>query len=332
MNDDVLPEFAEPREPAFWPTFTWVVGIHVALLAVLWGASYFLKPAPQEGITWLDGGGIVGGGGTPSESTPAPEPEPEPPKPEPVIPPPPPEPVPPPAVVPDELAEPKRTPPPKPATPPPAAPTPRPTPKPTPKPTPAPTPKPKPETPKETPKPTAKAAEKKTPAPSAKVATPKPAAAKEPKGTAAAPPGDKPKHDAVAANSGTGPNAKPGPGNAEHEGKTGGPGARGGTATGALSAAQLGTYFNSVGARFKEVWNQPLTTEATGHDLTATVRIRVNPDGTVLSAVMEKGTGNREVDASIEAAIPKFKKVPPPPAPLLKDGVMDEKMAVIYDL
>ena len=99
-----------------------------------------------------------------------------------------------------------------------------------------------------------------------------------------------------------------------------------------MSGAEKLTYFKLVGARFREGWNPPLTTIATGRDLIATLRIKVGADGTVRSAVMTEGTGNREMDASVEAAIPRFTKVPPPPAGLLVDGVLDTQMAVVLDL
>jgi TonB family protein len=118
-----------------------------------------------------------------------------------------------------------------------------------------------------------------------------------------------------------------GSGNADTAGTRGGPGAPGGSVT----AAEEQTYFKIVAARFNEGWNPPLTTVATGRDLIATLRIRVSSDGAVKSATMTRGTGNREVDASVEAAISRFTKVPPPPAGLLAGGVMDKQVAVVLD-
>jgi TonB family protein len=92
------------------------------------------------------------------------------------------------------------------------------------------------------------------------------------------------------------------------------------------------SYFKTVSNCYRQVWDKPLTVVATGNDITAIVRLRVQSDGTVLSATLNGPTGNREVDASIEATFPKFQKIPPPPSGLLRNGVMEENMAIIYDL
>ena len=97
------------------------------------------------------------------------------------------------------------------------------------------------------------------------------------------------------------------------------------------TGAEVQSYFKTVSNCYRQVWDKPLTVVATGNDITAIVRLRVQSDARS-SATLQRPTGNREVDASIEAAFPKFQKVPPPPSSLLRNGVMEENMAIIYDL
>lgn len=324
MHDDDAEAHENEESHGEFRTSFWIVLLaHLGALALLWaGTRWWEKNHTKEQITWLDGGGELGAPAAPTtppeavENTtpPEPAPVPEPPTPEPE------------AKLPDlpsDLAVKQTTP----------TPTPKPTPPPTPKPTA--TPAPKPATPPPTPKKEVKTTQKPTPAlvkkdPPKKPTTPKPAVATSDSATKAA--NDAKKAAFIKAGAtGSGEadtTAKTGTGTATNPGTKGGAGAAGG----ALTQSQLETYFASVGARFKEVWEQPLTVEQSGKDLTATVRIRVGPDGVVQSATLVRSTGNREVDASIEAAIPKFRKVPAPPAALLKNGVMDEQMAVILDL
>jgi TonB family protein len=301
----------------FLPNLIVVFGVHVALLGVLWLVGANTKTPPPEQITWLDGGGIEAATNpTPpssipeaqpaplSEPPPAPEPEPEP-----VIQPPEAPTSSPAAPEPDELAPPK--PEPTPATPP--KPKPTPAPKPTPRPTPTPSPKPT-VAKKTTPKP------KPTPPKQTAKATPKPSVAQ--KSTPASASTGLSKQ--VATNTGAAQS-----GNAGTRGGTkGGPGSPGGS----VSGAELQSYFKTVSNCYRQVWDKPLTVIATGQDLSAIVRLRVNAAGEVLSVTMQRPTGNREVDASIEAAFPKFQKIPPPPAGLLHKGVMEENMAIIYEL
>ncbi len=308
----------EHEEGGFRRSFLSVLLAHIAALALLWaGTRWWSKSHTKEEITWLDGGGELGAPAAPTApetvqntAPPEPLPIPEPPVPEAKLP-----------DLPSDLAVKQATPTPTPK------PTPKPTATPTPKPaTPAPTPRKEVKT---TPKPVAKP----TPAiakkdPPKKPPTIKPAVIAKPNNTASET--KKPAFTKPGANGSGEANtsAKTGTGTATNQGTKGGAGAPGG----GITQTQLETYFASVGARFKEVWEQPLTVEQSGSDLTATVRIRVGSDGAVQSATLVRSTGNREVDASIESAIPKFRRVPPPPAALLKNGVMDEQMAVILDL
>ena len=208
--------------------------------------------------------------------------------PEPATPEPEPEPIPePPPPAPSELAIPQATPPP--ATPKPATPKPA-TPKPA---TPAATPK-KPATPKASP-----AANKPKATPGAN----KPAEKK-----ADGPVGSKP------VNSGTagGPAAGPGKG----QGNTGrGPGAG--------PASDFGGYFSQLRDRYYAVWNQPTSLDRAGGDLIATLRIKVQRDGTVLAYEIVKSSGNSVMDGSVLAAAEQVKKIDALPAGLGKEDTVD---------
>ena len=271
--------------------------VHAALLGSLWFFARTTKRPVPEQITWLDGGGFSA-----PVAAPAPPPKPT----EAVIPiPPEPEPAPPPR----PSAEPEEIVPPKPA----PTPTPKvaatPTPKPEPKPTATPRPKPTPAiarkpTPKPAPRPQVAKVESSKP-------TPKETSHNASTSTASASPPSAP-----AAHAGNVAGANPGPG----------------APNGGVSGAEVQTYYGIVGSRFKSVWDNPLTTISTGQELVARVRLRINADGTILSATLVRSTGNQEVDSSIEKAFPRFQKVPPPPAGLLKAGVFEESMDVILGL
>ena len=302
----------------FFPNLIVVLGVHAALIGVLWLISAHTKTPPPEQITWLDGGGIESAS---NATTPDAAPEL----------PPIPQDDPPPEVEPEPEPEPAEAPKPQPTQPEkddlaPPAPKPKPTPTPEPKakPTPAPTPNPKPIP---TPTPSPKTAQKPTPKPKTS-STPRKLMAKEtPKLSQSSKvsttvSSETPTEGSTAAGSATSGN--PGtPG-----GTKGGPGAPGGS----VSGAELQTYFKTVSNCYRQVWDKPLTVISTGQDLSAIVRLRVSASGEVLSVIMQRPTGNREVDASIEAAFPKFQKVPPPPTGLLRNGVMEENMAIIYEL
>jgi TonB family protein len=154
----------------------------------------------------------------------------------------------------------------------------------------------------------------------AKLATPKPAkpAVVEVKKT------DSPAKP-IGADVGT-TNPQPGSGNATNPGTKGGPGAAGGTDALAL------TYFKKIEAHFRREWKKPLTSERTGREVEAFVRLRAASDGTVESLKLVKPTGNPEVDQSIEQALQRVKRVEPPPAELLKKGVLDEMVEFVLEL
>lgn len=91
-------------------------------------------------------------------------------------------------------------------------------------------------------------------------------------------------------------------------------------------------YFKKVTEQFRHEWQMPLTGVRSGTQITADVRLRAGPDGTVEALTLEKPTGNLEVDKSIEKALRNVRKVDHPPAELLKGGVLDEQVAFILDL
>ena len=93
-------------------------------------------------------------------------------------------------------------------------------------------------------------------------------------------------------------------------------------------------YFSEVGETFRPIWKQykPVTVVGTGDELVARVRVRIDSSGRVESARLVRSTGNQEVDASVEKAIPEFRSVPPPPTALLKNNYFEENMDVILRL
>jgi TonB family protein len=309
------------REERFGRNLLIILAVHVAVIGAVWLVDRLWRKAPEQ-IIWLDGGGELG--------APAPAPQgaatkasgkaereiPTPPAPVKSSPPPPvaespPKPPTPPPQPPSELAEKKATP----------APTPKPTPKPEVKPKPESTPPPKPPTPepkkevkatpkpapKATPKPAAQVAKTATPKPASKpadVATPKPAVTREgATGTGAV-------------NSA----AKTGSGHAKEAGEG--------------RQALRGKYGDIVGGRFIAAGapRKPTSVEGNNQEYTVLMRFKIARDGSVVSAVVVTPCGNRLVDEWIVATIPDFQRVPPPPEQLLRDGVYEDLMEVIYTL
>jgi TonB family protein len=219
--------------------------------------------------------------------------------------------------------------------------TPRPTPKPTPKPTPRPTATP-------TPKPTPKATPKPTPT---RAATPKPSPkdedepkekakdeqklketdAKEQKSKSEASPKAKtspvkPERkvkpslspDSSAEQAETGKNklkdshgqVSTEPGSSPHGGGGKGPGEAEGSGSG--DSALVG-YVGILTNRFQAAWNQPTSEMALGKTLKVTVKLKVEPDGTVTEFEIVEGSGNTVVDDSVREAGKKIAKLPPPP-------------------
>ncbi len=88
----------------------------------------------------------------------------------------------------------------------------------------------------------------------------------------------------------------------------------------------LGRLFKTAGATGK-----PLGTPGTApREWTTTLRFTIAADGSVPSMVVMKPSGDATVDQWIAETIPKFQRVPPPPAELLKDGVYEDTMEVFY--
>lgn len=361
MNEDPL-LLPEEREESFWHTLLLVLAGHVAAICIVWLIGGWKKKPEQ--ITWLSGDGLgdlgapaapPSGGmakvsaALPEKAKPAAEtreeaslppipdePPPEPPKPKAELPPPPP----PHHTEAPELVEKKSTPAPTPKL------APKPEPKPKPKPEPEPTPKPKstapdpkkttstPPKPKATPEPAkvTKAEPKKSSnAPEqAKVATPKSSETK---------PSEAKSSEAKASDKSSSSSTTPkitreganGSGEANNSANTG---AGKSAAPGPDRQALRGTYGSIVGGRFKSAGEprKPTSVGGDNHEFTTLMRFKIARDGSVISVVVVTPSGNTLVDNWIRDTIPDFQHVPPPPSELLKDGVYEDSMEVIYEL
>jgi TonB family protein len=238
-----------------------------------------------------------------------------------------------PASTPPELAEPVATPKPTPKTTPnptlkaSATPwvetnqTPQPKP-PSPKPTPRPTPKEE-SKPKATPKPTPKTESTPKPRPSpksapdseatpvvakAKNATPKPEkkekliARENKQPTATTHDADSEKKRTAELTSSGATTKQAGTGNGSGSGAAAGTG-----------ASDLAYYAEIIKNRFQAAWNQPHGALTAGTQLIATVKLRIEPDGTVTDFTLVDGSGNAVVDESVRQAGHRITKLPPPP-------------------
>jgi len=212
---------------------------------------------------------------------------------------------------------------------PPATPTPRPTVEPTPKPTPKLTPKPTPRpTPKATSKPTPKQTSKPTPKPlPARSATSKSAPKSEddlkenPKSSPVESekkekPNPSPRRPAQQGEAGKN-GIKDSRGQASsqpelhsHSGGGTGPGDTEGSGSGDSAVAG---YVGILTNRFQAAWNQPTSEMALGKMLEVTVKLKVEPDGTVTEFEIIEGSGNAVVDDSVREAGKKITRLPPPP-------------------
>jgi TonB family protein len=232
---------------------------------------------------------------------------------------------------PTELAPPAATPKPtaQPASEPSITPKPEPSPLPkaTPKPTPKPSPKPTPKaTPKSTPKPTPKEDVKPKPPPSPKaspkseettaLAKVKPSPPKPPKKekkvaeeSASPTPAQRAANASVknsSAKSGTTASAgtkQPGTGNGTGSGESAGSG-----------DSKLALYAEVIKNRFQAAWNQPHGAMTAGSQLVATVKLRIEADGTVTDFTLVDGSGNTVVDESVREAGHRITRLPPPPS------------------
>ncbi|MBV8586191.1 MAG: TonB C-terminal domain-containing protein, partial [Verrucomicrobia bacterium] len=75
----------------------------------------------------------------------------------------------------------------------------------------------------------------------------------------------------------------------------------------------IGAYAEIIKNRFVAAWNQPHGEIPAGSNLVATVRLRIQPDGTVTEFEIVEGSGNSVVDESVREAGRKILKLPPPP-------------------
>jgi protein TonB len=121
-------------------------------------------------------------------------------------------------------------------------------------------------------------------------------------------------------------NAPTGSGNATNAGTKGGTGAPGG------STAALQSYFKKVEPVIHREWKPPQTVVSSSREVEAHVRLRVAADGTVQLLELVKPTGNVEVDKSIEEALQRVKKLEPPPAELLKNGILEASVEFVLEV
>lgn len=77
--------------------------------------------------------------------------------------------------------------------------------------------------------------------------------------------------------------------------------------------SKLAYYAEVIKKRFQAAWNQPRGEIAAGTELAATVRLRIQPDGTVTEFTLIEGSGNSVVDESVREAGRKITHLPPPP-------------------
>jgi TonB family protein len=91
-----------------------------------------------------------------------------------------------------------------------------------------------------------------------------------------------------------------------------GDGTGSGQATG-NGESKLAYYAEVIKNRFQAAWNQPRGEIAAGTQLVATVRLRIQPDGTLTEFTLIEGSGNSVVDESVREAGRKISHLPPPP-------------------
>ncbi|MBW0001577.1 MAG: TonB C-terminal domain-containing protein [Verrucomicrobia bacterium] len=207
------------------------------------------------------------------------------------------------------------------ATPSPPRATPAPTPKPAPVPTPVPAPKPV-SKPRPKPSPSSTPKVHTTPKPSVKPKpSPKPAPERSPETAPSAKPPAGARTGTIAKNGDKAHRAervdKGDDGTAGHAGATGeGSGTGSGQATGTGNGNgenKLAYYAELIKNRFQAAWNQPHGEITAGTELVATVRLRIQPDGSVTEFSLVEGSGNSVVDESVREAGRKITRLPPPP-------------------
>ncbi|MEA3186677.1 MAG: hypothetical protein QOD99_507 [Chthoniobacter sp.] len=289
-----------PEQAPFRRNFFLVAAIHLVAFVAIWFFTRAPRPVHRDRVTWLDGGSAAQAlqaqepeeMATPDEvQTPAPDtekPEVERPK----------------ETTPSEIVLPGAT----------ASPTPESSPTPSPAPTPKPTPK---STPKPTPKPSAKPSPKTTPKakPSASPKiSPKSESSPKPKASptsAKSPgPGAEKKGDFLATKGGTADKAGTAAGS--------GGGSRGGAghAGGGNQESDFGWYHAMIHDRFYGRWDQPTSIISSSQKFVATVKIRIEKDGSISDVSLANPSGNVVMDESVMAAARRVTQIDPLPAGL----------------
>ena len=100
------------------------------------------------------------------------------------------------------------------------------------------------------------------------------------------------------------------PGSHSRNGSGTGPGDVEGTGSG---DSALAGYVGILTNRFQAAWDQPTREMALGKMLEVTVKLKVEPDGTVTEFDIVGGSGNAVVDDSVREAGKKITRLPPPP-------------------
>jgi TolA protein len=116
--------------------------------------------------------------------------------------------------------------------------------------------------------------------------------------------GSKSKGNETHGQSSTGSGTRSGGANGKGPGETEGSGS---------GDSALAGYVGVLTNRFQAAWNQPTSEMALGKMLEVTVKLRVEPDGTVTEFEIIEGSGNSVVDDSVREAGKKITKLPPPP-------------------
>ena len=91
-------------------------------------------------------------------------------------------------------------------------------------------------------------------------------------------------------------------------------------------------YGNEIESRFNAVWEQPVTADdSSARKLMGTISFRVAANGTVMWIKVSRSSGNRLVDASLEAVCRKIKNLPPPPLSICSGGTFQSGIEMVLD-
>ncbi|CAN5586989.1 hypothetical protein BH18VER1_BH18VER1_03620 [soil metagenome] len=86
-----------------------------------------------------------------------------------------------------------------------------------------------------------------------------------------------------------------------------------GTSNRDTSTGAAGRYSNRLHNRFYEGWTQPKSVSVSTGKISVPVEVRIDKKGRVVGFTVERPSGNRAIDDSIEAAVRGVKKVAAPP-------------------